>query len=97
MATQTSALAALYSFHTGDEVLPLGGYDGTIPEPSIRTLATMVAQGRFHLVLLASPGASPATRWVVRHCLRVPTSVSAGDARSQPRIEIYYCGALAGG
>ncbi len=34
MAAQTSAVAALYIYATGQEVLPLGGYTGTIPTPT---------------------------------------------------------------
>ena len=39
MATQTSVLAASLIFATGQEVLPIGGYTGTIPDPSMTTCA----------------------------------------------------------
>ena len=35
MATQTSVLAAPIIFTTGQEILPIGGYTGTIPEPAV--------------------------------------------------------------
>ena len=35
MATQTSAVAAPFIYDTGQEVLPIGGYSGSIPEPSL--------------------------------------------------------------
>ena len=57
MATETSALAAPFIFVSGQEVLPIGGYTGTIPEPSLATLESMVRKGTFHLVL-QSPSAT---------------------------------------
>ena len=36
MAAQTSALASGFVYATGQEVLPLGGYTGTTPEPSLQ-------------------------------------------------------------
>jgi 4-amino-4-deoxy-L-arabinose transferase-like glycosyltransferase len=89
MATQTSAAAAAFIYDTGDEVLPLGGYTGTIPSPTASAMASMVAAKQFHLALVASPGATPGAAWVVAHCLHVSTHQPApGPA---PRLKIYYC------
>ena len=51
MANQTSALAAPFIYVSGQEVLPIGGYTGTIPEPTLPTIEFMVHAGGFHLVL----------------------------------------------
>ena len=56
MATQTSAVAAEFIYDTGEEVLPLGGYTGTIPSPTASATAALVAAKQFHLALVASPG-----------------------------------------
>ena len=71
MATQTSAVAAEFIYDTGEEVLPLGGYTGTIPSPTASATAALVAAKQFHLALVASPGATPGAAWVVAHCLHV--------------------------
>ncbi len=89
MATQTSAVAAEFIYDTGEEVLPLGGYTGTIPSPTASAVASMVAAKQFHLALVASPGATPGAAWVVAHCLHVSQRQAApGPA---PRLKIYYC------
>ena len=62
MATQTSVLAAPIIFATGQEVLPIGGYTGTIPEPAVATLRSKVAAGTFHLVLVAAHSRDPRIR-----------------------------------
>ena len=89
MATQTSAVAAEFVYDTGEEVLPLGGYTGTIPSPTASAIASLVAAKQFHLALVASPGATPGAAWVVAHCLHVsPHAPAPGPA---PRLKIYYC------
>jgi 4-amino-4-deoxy-L-arabinose transferase-like glycosyltransferase len=89
MATQTSAVAAEFIYDTGEEVLPLGGYTGTIPSPTASAIASMVAAKQFHLALVASPGSTPGAAWVVAHCLHVsPHQAAPGPA---PRLKIYYC------
>ncbi len=89
MAAQTSAVAAPYIYATGEEVLPLGGYTGTTPSPSAARTRAMIAQGLFHLVLIASPGAIPSTELIAARCLAVPPK------RGQPavliKVSIYYC------
>jgi 4-amino-4-deoxy-L-arabinose transferase-like glycosyltransferase len=90
MAAQTSAVAAPYIYATGQEVLPLGGYTGTAPSPSAATVRTMVANGHFHLALVASPAASASAAIVAAHCLRVPPRPGQGSVVA-PKIKIYFC------
>jgi len=90
MATQTSALAAPFIFTSGQEVLPIGGFTGTIPEPTLATLRSLVHAGAFHLVLLSASTTDPRLVWVTRHCL--PVAQPAGAASpSTDRIAIFYC------
>jgi 4-amino-4-deoxy-L-arabinose transferase-like glycosyltransferase len=79
----TSALASPFIYASGEEILPIGGFDGTTPVPSVATLRADVASGALHTVLLV-PTRDPRVAWVVRTCRRVPTRVSV--------IQTYYCG-----
>lgn len=85
MATQTSALAAPFIYDSGLEVVPIGGFTGTIPEPSLAELQAMIARGDFHLVIEASTVTDPRLVWVADHCFPVP-------ARPGASFPVYYCG-----
>ncbi len=87
MAAQTSAVAAPFIYATGLEVLPIGGYTGTIPSPTVATIKTSLDDGLFHLALIAAPGASPGAPYIVSHCLHV-AQASGGVAQ---RLKIYFC------
>jgi 4-amino-4-deoxy-L-arabinose transferase-like glycosyltransferase len=86
MATQTSALAAPFIFASGAEVLPIGGFTGTIPSPTLAQLVRWIHEGRFHLVLESSHATGQRFEWIAEHCLSVPRP--ANGARS---LAIYYC------
>ncbi len=70
MAAQSIALPALVIYDTGLEALPIGGYDGTTPSPTLAQLQADIRQGRFHLVWVAS-GTDPQLRWIISHCRRL--------------------------
>jgi 4-amino-4-deoxy-L-arabinose transferase-like glycosyltransferase len=90
MATQTSVLAAPLIFATGQEVLPIGGYTGTIPEPTVAALRSMVAAGRFHLALSAVHSHDPRITWIAHHCLKAPTPPNPASDVIGP-LETFYC------
>jgi hypothetical protein len=46
LATQTSAAAAEFIYATGREVLPIGGFTGTIPSPTLSQLQADIRAGR---------------------------------------------------
>jgi hypothetical protein len=75
MATHTSAVAAPFIYDSGQEVVPIGGFTGTAPEPSLRSLRAMIARGDFHLVTQSPTVTDPRLVWVVDHCLSVQKSV----------------------
>lgn len=89
MATQTSVLAAPLIFATGQEVMPIGGYTGTIPEPTVAAVRSMVAAGTFHLVLVAAHSRDPRVLWIARHCQRVPTPPNPGSDVGP--LDTFYC------
>ena len=50
MAVYTSAVASEFISASGKEFLPIGGFTGSIPEPTISQLEGMIRAGKFHLV-----------------------------------------------
>lgn len=84
-AAYTSVLASPFIYASGQEILPIGGFDGAAPVPSVATLRADVADGALHTVLLV-PTNDPRVAWVVQNCRRVRARVQA--------VRIYYCGTL---
>jgi hypothetical protein len=82
LATQTSAVASVFIFASGQEALPIGGFTGTIPSPTLTQLKTDVRQGKFHLVLAAT-SADPRLVWIATHCLHLPAVTAS--------LHGYYC------
>jgi 4-amino-4-deoxy-L-arabinose transferase-like glycosyltransferase len=91
LATQTSAVAAPFIFDSGQEVVPIGGFTGTIPEPSLSSLKAMITHGDFHLVIQAPTVTDPRLVWVANHCFPLkPASGASGGLR----FVVYFCGRL---
>lgn len=90
MVTQTSALAAPIIFDTGQEVLPIGGYSGTIPEPSLAALRSMLDAGDFHLVVVAAGSHDRRVAWLSAHCIKVPSPPNAASRFIGP-LRTLYC------
>jgi hypothetical protein len=88
MATQTSVLAAPFIWATGQEVLPIGGFTGTIPEPTLATLQHLIKTGFVSTFLQSPTTTDPRLTWVAQHCLDV-----SNRARSKAAlpIAVYYC------
>ncbi|MGH3191026.1 MAG: ArnT family glycosyltransferase [Streptosporangiaceae bacterium] len=73
-ATDTSGTAQAYILYSGREVLPIGGYLGNVPAPTLATLQADISRGYVRLFILpVSPeGPDPRVRWLESHCFRVP-------------------------
>jgi 4-amino-4-deoxy-L-arabinose transferase-like glycosyltransferase len=82
LATQTSAVASVFIYASGLEALPIGGFTGTIPSPTLGQLKADIRAGRFHLVL-AGKSNDPRLRWIAAHCLAV--------GRPKAGLYNYYC------
>jgi 4-amino-4-deoxy-L-arabinose transferase-like glycosyltransferase len=67
MAVYTSAVASIFTAASGKEFLPIGGFTGSVPEPTLPQLEGMIRAGRFHLVLLTG-GHDPRLTWIAVHC-----------------------------
>jgi hypothetical protein len=83
LAAQTAALAAFFASASGEEALPIGGFTGTIPSPTLAQLQADIRAGRFHLVL-AEDTSDPRIGWIATHCQDV-TKAAGGPLKS------YFC------
>jgi 4-amino-4-deoxy-L-arabinose transferase-like glycosyltransferase len=84
-AAQSAAMASVFVYDTGQEVLPIGGFTGTAPSPTLAQLRADIRQGRFHLVILATTD-NPRLRWIAAHCQHLPTPPGG-----QARLRLYFC------
>ncbi len=91
MATTSWSTAAPYIVATGQTVLPMGGFSGTVPEPTVAAFQNLVRTGQVKFVLVGGGGfgfggtggrgvggtgtVASITRWVESAC----TSVSAAE------------------
>jgi hypothetical protein len=75
-------VASVFIHAGGLEALPIGGFTGTIPSPSLQQLKADVRQDRFHLVL-AGASAGPRLRWIEANCLHLGSPT--------PELHNYYC------
>ena len=73
-ATDTSGLAQNYILYSGREVLPIGGYLGNVPAPTLATLQADINRGYVRVFILpVSPsGPDPRVRWIESDCTRQP-------------------------
>ncbi len=67
LAAQTASLPSIVIYVSGLEALPIGGFDGTTPVPTLSQLKADVSAGRFHLVWIAA-ASNPRLQWIATHC-----------------------------
>jgi 4-amino-4-deoxy-L-arabinose transferase-like glycosyltransferase len=93
MAVQGSNSAATYIASTGASVLPMGGFSGSVPFPTLAQFQKLVSTGLLHYVMSAGAGgggmfggsgktASTVFSWVTNHCTVVPASAYGGTVSS---------------
>jgi 4-amino-4-deoxy-L-arabinose transferase-like glycosyltransferase len=68
MAVQSAAVASVFIDATGREVLPIGGFSGTIPSPTLSQLKSDIRTGKFHVVLTLGKSDDPRLVWIRSHC-----------------------------
>jgi 4-amino-4-deoxy-L-arabinose transferase-like glycosyltransferase len=89
MATQTALLAAPFIWASGREVVPIGGFTGTIPEPTLATLQNLIRTG-FVATFLQSPTTTdPRLTWIAGHCLNFTRR--AASQRAVLPLAVYVC------
>jgi hypothetical protein len=64
-------------------VLPIGGFSGTGPVPTLEQLRADIARGAFHLAFPLGRTDDPRIAWIVQHCRNVPNAA--------PPLSAYYC------
>jgi 4-amino-4-deoxy-L-arabinose transferase-like glycosyltransferase len=71
-AMETSGDAGYNIMVTGHEFLPVGGFTGVVPAPTVPQFTRDVAEGRVTRVLVASspPTSNPVMVWVTRNCAK---------------------------
>jgi 4-amino-4-deoxy-L-arabinose transferase-like glycosyltransferase len=86
----TSGLAADYILYSGREVLPIGGYLGNVPAPTLATLQADISRAyvRFFVLPVSPPGPDPRVRWLESHCFRQPATAR----RRQLPYATFVCG-----
>jgi 4-amino-4-deoxy-L-arabinose transferase-like glycosyltransferase len=74
-ATYTSYLASEFTFYTGLETLPIGGYTGITPSPTVKELAADVSTGRvrFFEVPIRPSVDDLRVKWIRAHCKQLQT------------------------
>ncbi len=86
-AIDTSQLAAPYIQATGREVLPIGGFEGGIPAPTVSQLRGYVSSGKVRAFLVPGGERDPRLEWVYAHCKR--TEATTGG---RVPLVLYDCG-----
>jgi 4-amino-4-deoxy-L-arabinose transferase-like glycosyltransferase len=88
--TDTSGLAEDYILYSGREVLPIGGYLGNVPAPTLATIQADISRSYVQVFVLpvAPPGTDPRVQWIESHCSRQP---SPPGSRPVPYAD-FFCG-----
>jgi 4-amino-4-deoxy-L-arabinose transferase-like glycosyltransferase len=94
MAVTSWSQAAPYIEATGQEVLPIGGFSGTVPSPRLSRVLQLVRTGQLRFFVVASQPsfgfmregkeATEISAWVQQHCTAVP-------AQSSAQSTLYQC------
>ena len=73
---ETSGMTGYSIMATGREFLPVGGFTGRVPAPSLAEFRRFVAEGRVTRVTVTTNPLTrtPDLRWVVAHCARTPST-----------------------
>ncbi len=89
MATDSSILAAPYILATGREILPIGGFQGGIPAPTVAELRQYVDSGQVRAFLVPRVSNDPRIVWIRANCAAPAESSTSGT--SDPTA-LYDCG-----
>jgi hypothetical protein len=88
LATDSSILAAPFILATGKEVLPIGGFQGGIPAPSLAELRRRIAAGEVRGFLVPRTSDDPRVAWIHSHC--IPPPAESQGSSSAPTA-LYDC------
>jgi 4-amino-4-deoxy-L-arabinose transferase-like glycosyltransferase len=93
MAVQSWSEASPYILYTGQEVLAMGGFTGSVSEPTLARVKELVSSGQLRYFLIggtgaglgaapssANPTAQAIASWVTTSCATVPASDYGGTS-----------------
>ncbi|MFZ0250245.1 MAG: glycosyltransferase family 39 protein [Acidimicrobiales bacterium] len=88
---ETSQTTGYYILATGREFLPIGGFSGAVPSPTLPAFKRLVAEGRVQRVTVVTKPLTnePVLRWVVAHCTRL--GPAGYDAAAQATSTAFSC------
>jgi 4-amino-4-deoxy-L-arabinose transferase-like glycosyltransferase len=104
LAVQSWTEASAYILATGQEVLPMGGFSGSVPEPTLARVRQLVAGGQLRFFLLGATGPGPGrgrsaaaqiASWVESSCSAVPAQeygATSGGTGTGGGETLYECG-----
>jgi 4-amino-4-deoxy-L-arabinose transferase-like glycosyltransferase len=95
MATQSWSQAAPYILATGGEVLPIGGFSGSVPSPTLRHFQHLVDVGQLRYFLAGQQGSGFMGRARSGQALAITTWVQH-DCAPLAATSLYECSAHAG-
>ncbi|WP_433311057.1 ArnT family glycosyltransferase [Micromonospora chersina] len=95
-ATSSWRTASQFMLPTGQPFLPLGGYSGLVPQPTLAELRALVDAGELRFVLLGGVGGLGTTdselsrimTWVLSSCREVPAAEHGGG----DELLVHRCG-----
>jgi 4-amino-4-deoxy-L-arabinose transferase-like glycosyltransferase len=86
LVVDSSILAAPFILATGREILPIGGFQGGIPSPTLQQLRRYIADSKARAFLVPRVSSDPRIAWVRSHCASPDASAVGGE------IMLYDCG-----
>ena len=110
LAVQSWTEASAYILVTGQEVMPMGGFSGSVPEPTLAGVRELVASGQLRFFLLGGAGggfgdgagrggggaAAQVASWVESSCATVPSQDYGATSGAAGSDTLYVCGAAHG-
>jgi len=98
MAVQSWSVASPFILATGQEVMPMGGFSGSVPEPTLARVRQLLGSGQLRFFLLGGAGFGPGglgggsqveqvISWVEDACAAVPASAYGGAGTAQTLYE----------
>ncbi len=88
LATDSSILAAPFILATGTEVLPIGGFQGGVPSPTLARLQRYIAAGEVRAFIVPVHTDDPRIKWIHAHCTLPQGSEGTGSSPTA----LYVCG-----
>jgi 4-amino-4-deoxy-L-arabinose transferase-like glycosyltransferase len=78
LVTDSSILAAPFILATGREILPIGGFQGGVPSPTLVRLRRYITTGEARAFLVPKLSSDPRILWVRSHCSALEPETEAG-------------------